>query len=99
MSLPTFTDEQRAANLAKGLVTRREVAELRAQVRAGGISFAAALDIDAMQKVRIGSLLEELPQWGPARSSAVLAELGIDRSKRLSGLGVRQRAKLIAVVG
>lgn len=42
-------------------------------------------------RLRVRELLVSLPGLGPIRTAAVLAELGISQSKRVGGLGVRQR--------
>ncbi len=41
--------------------------------------------------LRVRELVASVPGLGPVRSSKILAELGISESKRVGGLGVRQR--------
>jgi len=44
--------------------------------------------------LRVRELLLSVPTLGPTRSAKVMAQLGIADSKRVGGLGVRQRVKL-----
>jgi guanylate kinase len=46
--------------------------------------------------LRVRELLTSLPGVGPTRAGKVMRELGIADSKRIAGLGVRQKAKLHA---
>ncbi|MFE0654419.1 hypothetical protein ACFVZH_38395 [Streptomyces sp. NPDC059534] len=43
----------------------------------------------------VGVLLESLPQIGRVRAQRLLIELGIAPSRRLRGLGPRQRQRLL----
>lgn len=44
--------------------------------------------------LRVRELLSSLPGMGPIRSSAIMQQLGIAESKRVGGLGIRQRGIL-----
>jgi guanylate kinase len=44
--------------------------------------------------LRVRELLTSVPTLGPTRAARVMAQLGIAESKRVGGLGVRQRTKL-----
>jgi len=44
--------------------------------------------------LRVRELLMSIPTLGPTRAEKAMGELGIARSKRVGGLGVRQRVKL-----
>ncbi|PRY70383.1 guanylate kinase [Glaciihabitans tibetensis] len=44
--------------------------------------------------LRVRELLTSVPTLGPTRAARVMAQLGIAESKRVGGLGVRQRGKL-----
>jgi len=45
--------------------------------------------------LRVRELLTSVPSLGPTRAARVMAQLGIADSKRVGGLGVRQRARLL----
>lgn len=44
--------------------------------------------------LRVRELLTSVPSIGPARAAKIMRELGIAESKRVGGLGVRQRTRL-----
>ncbi|MCU1509995.1 MAG: guanylate kinase [Glaciihabitans sp.] len=44
--------------------------------------------------LRVRELLTSVPTLGPTRTARVMAQLGIAESKRVGGLGIRQREKL-----
>jgi guanylate kinase len=46
--------------------------------------------------LRVSELLKSIPSLGPTRTERVMADLGIAESKRVAGLGTRQRAVLRA---
>jgi guanylate kinase len=45
--------------------------------------------------LRVRELLTSVPSVGPTRAARVMAQLGIAESKRVGGLGVRQRRRLL----
>lgn len=49
----------------------------------------------AEASLRVRELLTSIPTLGPTRAAKAMHELGIAESKRVGGLGVRQRRKLI----
>ena len=48
--------------------------------------------------MRVSALLAALPGYGKVRAAALLDELGIASTRRVRGLGARQRAALLARV-
>ena len=49
----------------------------------------------AEASLRVRELLTSIPTLGPTRVAKVMAELGIAESKRVGGLGIRQRKRLV----
>ncbi|MES2170605.1 MAG: integration host factor, actinobacterial type, partial [Actinomycetota bacterium] len=49
----------------------------------------------AEASLRVRELLGSMPSLGPTRTARVMDQLGIAESKRVGGLGVRQRRKLL----
>jgi hypothetical protein len=100
---PTLSAEQRAAALLRAAEVRADRGQARADVKAGRLSLAGLLDRatseDALASMRVSALLAALPGYGKVRAAALLDELGIASSRRVRGLGVRQRAALLARVG
>jgi len=98
MALPKLTDEQRKEYLERAAAARRARAELRKDLKEGKISFIDVMnkaDDPVVARMKVVTLLESLPGYGKARAQAVLKEIGIAETRKVQGLGSRQRAELI----
>jgi hypothetical protein len=100
---PVRTDEQRTQALAKALATRQERARVRAALRDRSLQpvdvLLGAGDEPVWAAMRVSWLLEAVPGIGPARAQRIMDSVGIAASRRIQGLGDRQRAALIALLG
>ena len=97
MALPELTDEQRKAALEKAAAARHARAELREQIKKGEVSVEEVLNSDdpIASRMKVSTLIESLPGYGKAKAAKIMEELGISESRRVQGLGVRQREKLL----
>ena len=98
MALPKLTDEQRKEYLERAAAARRARAELRKDLKEGKISFIDVMnraDDPVVARMKVVTLLESLPGYGKARAQSVLSEIGIAETRKVQGLGSRQRAELI----
>lgn len=97
MPLPQLTDEQRKAALEKAAAARHARAELRENIKAGNVSLEEVLDSDdpIANRMKVSALIESLPGYGKAKAAKIMEELGISPSRRVKGLGARQRAMLL----
>lgn len=101
MPLPQMTEEQRAEALKKAAETRARRAEFKEKIKAGKLTAKKALgmaDDPAIGKMRVKQFIAAFPGYGKAKTEALMAEIGIDESRRLSGLGSRQTEALIAAL-
>ena len=100
-NLPSLTAEQRAAALAKAAEARHERAALRDAIKAGDITLAEVFERedDVARRMKVSALIEALPGYGKAKAAKIMEELGISESRRVQGLGVRQREQLLAKLG
>jgi len=57
------------------------------------------MDNDVIAKMRVAYLLESLPRIGKVRTRKIMNEIGIDETRRVQGLGSRQRQALIERFG
>ncbi len=100
MALPTLTSQQRADALAKAAVARQRRAEIKARLKHSGESLGAVLEMgekdDVVGKMRVSALLESLPGVGKVRAAQIMERLGIAATRRVRGLGAKQRAALVA---
>ncbi|MDI6891500.1 MAG: integration host factor, actinobacterial type [Actinomycetota bacterium] len=98
MALPRLTDAERKAALRKALEVRRQRAALKASVKKGQTSLSSVLSRPSdpiVGKMKVSALLESLPGIGKARSRRLMEKLSIDSSRRVQGLGSRQRELLL----
>ena len=101
MALPQLTDEQRKAALEKAAASRHARAELRDKIKKGEVSLQEVLDSDdpIAARMKVSALIESLPGYGKAKAAKIMNELGISPSRRVKGLGARQREQLLEVLG
>ncbi len=102
MALPNLSDADRRAALKKAAEARQKRAELRAKIKDGKMSFAdvmAKTDDPIVARMKVSTLLESLPGYGKAKATKIMEELGISDSRRIQGLGARQREALMEKLG
>jgi hypothetical protein len=98
MALPTLTPEQRTQALAKAAVARKKRAELKQQLKTSKLSLRDVLGRsgdDIVGKMKVSNVLESLPGVGKVRAQKIMEELDISASRRIRGLGTKQREQLL----
>jgi hypothetical protein len=98
MPLPTLTEEQRRDALAKAAVARRARAELKGQLKSEKMSLRDILSRqsdDVVGKMKVSSVLESLPGVGKVRARKIMERLDISSSRRVRGLGAKQKDALL----
>ena len=97
MALPQLTDEQRKAALEKAAAARHARAELREKIKKGDVTLAEVLDSEdpIAARMKVSALIESLPGYGKAKAAKIMNELGISATRRVKGLGARQREDLL----
>lgn len=97
---PNPPDVDRAAASRAAVAARRARAAVKHDVATHARSATDVLDggwtnPDSPEgSLRVRELLTSVPTLGPVRVAKVMSELGIAESKRVAGLGVRQRSEL-----
>ena len=102
MALPILSPEDRKAALEKAAKARQARAALRADVKSGKLSFAAVMkkgEDPVVARMKVSTLLASLPGYGKAKAHKIMAELEISESRRVQGLGARQREALMERLG
>lgn len=98
VALPPLTPEQRAAALEKAAAARRARAALKVSLKTRSTTLAAVLDSgatdEAVGKMKVIAVLEAMPGVGKIKAARIITELGISPSRRVRGLGVKQREAL-----
>jgi outer membrane protein TolC len=99
MPLPTLTEEQRKQALAKAAEARKARAELKAQLKAEKTTLKDVLGRqrdDIIGKMKVSSVLEALPGVGKVRARKIMERLDISASRRVRGLGAKQKDALLS---
>ena len=102
MALPNLSPEDRKKALEKAAQARQARAELRQKIKSGKVSFAEVMkkaDDPIVARMKVATLLESLPGFGKAKAAKIMAELEISESRRVQGLGARQRELLMQRLG
>lgn len=102
MALPTLSPQQRAEALAKAQAARQARKQLLEQIKSGELTVGAVLDQGkhdpVVAKTKVSALVQAIPGYGPAKAAAALAQAQIVDSRRVGGLGIRQREALLSVL-
>lgn len=100
---PELDPEQRQAALQKAAEVRRIRADVKQMLKAGEVSLSELLDraeqADALAKMRVHQVIESMPNFGKVKARKLMERLDIARSRRIQGLGHRQRAALLDEFG
>ena len=99
MPLPTLTEEQRKDALAKAAAARKRRAEIKAELKSGKRALKDLLakqGDDTVGKMKVATVLESLPGVGKVRAAKIMEKLDISASRRIRGLGAKQRESLLA---
>ncbi|MBQ2699001.1 MAG: integration host factor [Firmicutes bacterium] len=102
MTIPKLSKKDRTAALKKAQEIRSQRMEVRKELKAGNLALATVLEEaenEVYAKMRVKYLLESLPQVGKITAAKIMEEIGIDESRRVQGLGARQKAELLARLG
>ena len=102
MALPQLSEEQRAQALAKAAEMRQKRARLKEDLKIGKKTLADVFknaEDAVVARMKVSALLESLPGFGKAKAAKLMAELGISETRRVKGLGVRQRTELLERLG
>ncbi|MGE5557958.1 MAG: integration host factor, actinobacterial type [Bacillota bacterium] len=102
MALPKLSLDEKREALKKAQEMRARRARIRQDLKAGKTSIPEILkkDSDAViGKMRVSYLLESVPKIGKIRSKKIMGEIGIDETRRIQGLGNRQKQALLKRFG
>ena len=98
MPLPVLNEEQRRQALAKAAEARKKRAELKGELKSGKRSLTDVLNSqgnETVGKMKVSTVLESLPGVGKVRARKLMEKLDISASRRVRGLGAKQRTALL----
>lgn len=97
---PNLSQKQREAALLRAADARRVRAETKDLLRDGSVTFGELLTLadvnELVGKMKTLAALESMPKIGKVKARRLMREIGIAESRRLKGLGEKQRTKLLA---
>ena len=80
------------------MAARHERACFLARCKAGEVAPAEAIAAPVAQRVPVRRFLESFPGMGSAKAQAVMEDAGISSTRRVRGLGCRQREAVLAAL-
>jgi hypothetical protein len=99
---PTLTPEQRKAALEKAAQARKARAELKDDLKSGRLALDAILQRastdEIVGKMKVLAVLESLPGTGKVKARRLMEQIGISDTRRLQGLGAKQRDALLKAI-
>ncbi len=102
MALPKLSLEEKRKALKKAQEVRSKRAKIRQNLKNGKTNILEVLENindDVVAKMRVVYLLESLPRIGKVKTKKIMNDIGIDETRRIQGLGNRQRQALIERLG
>lgn len=93
--LPVLSEEERTANLARALEARAERRAALDEVRAGTLDAEASLDDPRLRSCKVFAWLRAFPGIGTAKADAIMRKARVKPSRRVRGLGARQRVAVL----
>jgi DNA uptake protein ComE-like DNA-binding protein len=98
MAIPELSPEARAEALEKAKAARLRRAKIREELKAKNITVAEVLEMredPIVGRMKISTLIETLPGYGKAKAQRIMKDLQIAESRRIRGIGERQREALL----
>ncbi len=95
---PTLSQEQRVEASRLAVANRRRRAEVKRQVKSGELSLDELFDLAAHEEcvaqMRAYDLISALPAIGEVKAERIMKNASIATTRRIRGLGPKQRAEL-----
>ena len=101
--VPPLTDDERRAALDKAMRVRAERAQLKRDLKRGLVTARQALimadgGMECAAGMRTDKFMAALPGFGAARAEKAMRAIGLSPSRRLRGIGPRQREALLSYI-
>ena len=95
---PTLSQEQRVQASRLAVANRRRRAEVKRQIKSGEISLEELFELadreECIAQMRAYDLISALPAIGDVKAERIMQKAQIAKSRRIRGLGPKQRAEL-----
>ena len=95
---PVLSHEQRVAASKQAVANRRRRAEVKTLVKSGDLSLEEIFELaereECVAQMRAADLIGALPAVGEVKAKKIMTSAAIANSRRIRGLGPKQRAEL-----
>jgi len=95
---PNLSHEQRVLASRIAVANRRRRAEVKKLVKSGELSLEELFDLaeheDCVAQMRAYDLISALPAIGEVKAERIMKNAAIAKTRRIRGLGPKQRAEL-----
>lgn len=99
---PALSQAQRVAASQQAVANRRRRAEVKGMVKRGDLSLEELFDLadheECVAQMRALDLIGSLPAIGEVKARRIMRQAAIAQTRRIRGLGPRQRAELFRAV-
>lgn len=96
--VPELTTEERREYLKKAMAARVVRSNIKKEVKQGKHTFEEVCGMPEAQKMRVFQLLCSFPHIWKAKARQIMGECGVPESRRVQGLGIRQKQKLAKAI-
>lgn len=93
--LPVKSGDELRSNQRKAMAARSRYAAAKRALKCGGRSLESVLDDPCLRRIPVRDVIASMPGFGRRSALKLMGELGIAESRRVGGLGCRQRASLL----
>ena len=95
---PTLTQQQRVEASRLAVANRRRRAEVKRLVKCGELSLEELFELarreECVAQMRAYDLISALPAIGEVKAERIMSRAAIAKTRRIRGLGPKQRAEL-----
>jgi hypothetical protein len=95
---PSLSQEQRVAASRQAVANRRRRAQVKALIKSGDLSLEELFEVaereECVAQMRAADLIGALPAVGEVKAKRIMRNAAIAESRRIRGLGPKQRAEL-----
>lgn len=99
---PTLTQQQRVEASRLAVANRRRRAEVKRLVKTGQLSLEELFDLagheECIAQMRAYDLISALPAIGEVKAERIMKSASIAKTRRIRGLGPKQRAELFRAI-
>lgn len=90
-----LTDDDRALATVNARKARTKRMNLKSDLKSGRITLNEFMCHPDAERIKVKDMLKSMPGIGESKASRIMLAIDIDGSRRVKGLGCRQRAAIL----